>query len=361
MTSITDIPISAIKDFLRRNNYRATNDKLYDVAKDIILNSEADYYPDEIVNWIIAYNFYFSEEPLKTYKTTEIEKLSQKELSILARKLGSDKDDKETVLDVLSYLHKIDDYDLLTEDIKFMELLPKLGLDSFLSLCATDIKHRQLCDNDKLWKQLWEKDYGGEKLVDKSYKDNYILAYKIKKLYQDLYQDLNLHFRPLDNSVEEFLNIEHLYSKNERLTVLPKEIGLLTNLKGLTIHGEISELPKEIGNLTKLQYLNLNGNKLTSLPKEIGKLHSLRIFMISDNLLTELPKEIGNLINLRQFYVTNNNLRHLPKEIVDLPNLRQFYVNNNNLRHLPKEILNLKRLKVFDSGRQRIEDKQTLS
>jgi hypothetical protein len=149
MTSITDIPFGIIKDFLLENGIKLpkTETKTYDLAKDIILNSQAEFYPDTIIDWIIAHNFSLSGKQIKLYTLNEINNLSKKELSILSVKLGLDNDDEQSIINVLSYLHKIktiNDRDhpnyspkvsnlqLLPDEVKFADLLPKLGLNNSL-------------------------------------------------------------------------------------------------------------------------------------------------------------------------------------------------------------------------------------
>ncbi|MBF0312193.1 MAG: ChaN family lipoprotein [Oligoflexia bacterium] len=80
---------------------------------------------------------------------------------------------------------------------------------------------------------------------------------------------------------------EHLYSLSlagVKLKVLPKEIGLLKNLKELNLgDNELTVLPKEIGELTNLIMLNLDGNQITILPPEIKKLKKLDLSELLEN------------------------------------------------------------------------------
>lgn len=338
MTSITDIPISVIRDFLLQNNREifGSDDTLYSLAQYLILNSKVDYYPDTVIDWIIAYNFTLSGQHLKIYRSAEIDAMSNKELNNLAVKLELDNNDKQSIINVLSYLHKLEALQLLPDEIKFVELLPKLGLQAFLSFCATDIKHRNLCNNDVFWEYLFKKDYGGDKLINKSYKDNFILAYQAEKLYKDL--NLNLYFsmvpKPVrTNRIRLFLKIKDLDLRNKKLTSLPKEIGLLTKLKRLTLIGNsLKELPKEIGNLVNLTYLDLRDNKLISLPISLGKLIDLNFLFLSNNLLTGLLTEIGNLVNLHTLHIDGNKITYLPREMLKLKNLKYFRYDERYLK-----------------------------
>merc|ERR1711920_929257 len=79
---------------------------------------------------------------------------------------------------------------------------------------------------------------------------------------------------------------------------LPTEIGLLTNLRRMTL-GMASSLPREISNLKLLEQLRLEGGPLQELPREIGDLQSL-VDLTLENLfnLEGLPAEIDMLENL---------------------------------------------------------------
>ena len=70
------------------------------------------------------------------------------------------------------------------------------------------------------------------------------------------------------------------------------------------LSNELTLLPPEIGNLTNLQKLELEYNQLTSLPPEIGNLTNLQQLSVSDNQLTSLPSEIGNC---DIYYYRDNN------------------------------------------------------
>ena len=55
------------------------------------------------------------------------------------------------------------------------------------------------------------------------------------------------------------------------LTVLPKALGQLTQLRQLLVrNNELTTLPEALGQLTQLQYLNVSGNGLTTLPEAWG-------------------------------------------------------------------------------------------
>jgi hypothetical protein len=233
MTSITDIKFDDIKEFLIQNNIKIPSSKqeTYNLAKDLILNNKAEFYSDSVIDWIIAYNFILSNKNIATYSLQQINSLSAKELTKLAKKLGSDDNKKQSIINVLTYLHKINKFGLLTDDIKFAELLPRLELEDFLSFCATDIKHRRLCDNDNFWQYLWDKHYGEEKLINDSYKENFILAYQIEKLNKFLISKDDYFFygyimkgkNRIKAQINITLNLDELELSNYDLEELPKK------------------------------------------------------------------------------------------------------------------------------------------
>ena len=86
--------------------------------------------------------------------------------------------------------------------------------------------------------------------------------------------------------------------RNSRLSgQLPPELGRLTNLTRLYLHGNQlnGELPPELGFLTNLTRLYLHGNRLNGeLPPWLGRLTTLESLDLSDNQLSgAIPPELG--------------------------------------------------------------------
>jgi small GTP-binding protein len=92
------------------------------------------------------------------------------------------------------------------------------------------------------------------------------------------------------------------------LTMLPREIGELRNLRELYLEGnDLRALPIEIGHLVNLQKLNLENNELTSLPSQMGALTALTELQLSGNPLP-IPPEILALKH-QPLEIINYNLR----------------------------------------------------
>ena len=93
---------------------------------------------------------------------------------------------------------------------------------------------------------------------------------------------------------------------------------------------------EKIFNLKGL-YIGGRGN-LTELPKEIGILTNLKMLIIRCNNLKELPKEIYNLINLEKLSIIINNLEISPDGIEKPINFKSLPIEEigklNNLKDL---------------------------
>ncbi|KST66804.1 leucine-rich repeat domain-containing protein [Mastigocoleus testarum] len=165
-------------------------------------------------------------------------------------------------------------------------------------------------------------------------------------------QSLNLYnnqLTALPSEIGELTNLQSLNLYNNQLTVLPPEIGKLTNLQLLDLYNnQLISLPLETRKLTNLQSLNLYNNQLTTLLPEIGQLTNLQSLNLYNNQLSILPSEIGKLTNLQSLDLSNNQLTSLPKEFGQLNNLLFLYLEYNQLDTLPVGFGQLKNLLFLD-------------
>lgn len=139
------------------------------------------------------------------------------------------------------------------------------------------------------------------------------------------------------------LNLNNKNIAQKGITKLHYEIGLLTELRILTINdNDLTYLPKEILNCTKLTKLEIKNNNLLSIPSDIGKLSHLKVLDLRNNKLKELPPEIGKLKLLSKLQLWGNELISLPSEIGKLSSLRELYLRGNRLTGLPLSITKLK-------------------
>ena len=83
--------------------------------------------------------------------------------------------------------------------------------------------------------------------------------------------------------------LDNLNLSDFQLNSIPREIGLLTQLKELDLsHNQLKDVPKEIFEIENLEILNLSYNNLSQLPvAEINKLTNLRVLNVLGNKFTQ--------------------------------------------------------------------------
>jgi len=124
-------------------------------------------------------------------------------------------------------------------------------------------------------------------------------------------------------------------------SVVPTEIGLLTNLETLDLTDTgIFSIPSSIGSLSNLKYLYLGENSLQSIPNEIGNITPLVVLNLSGSNLNSIPASIGNLSSLQELYVAQNYLTSLPAAIGQLSELRVLDLSWNSFTSLPSSLFN---------------------
>lgn len=123
---VYDIPEDIARKFLDDEypdlSYNDAN--LYDVLLDLILSGNIEYSPNEITNWIISYNNRNNAD-IKTVRISDIllDKVDLQELYQIFNV-----NTKEDLIQILSYLHKLDD-DLTIFNSLPVEILKKILID----------------------------------------------------------------------------------------------------------------------------------------------------------------------------------------------------------------------------------------
>jgi len=133
------------------------------------------------------------------------------------------------------------------------------------------------------------------------------------------------------------------------ISMVPHEIDKFLCIQKLDFSGPIVRIPLELFRLTRLKKLELANTRITSLPKDICLLSNLESLWIVNydfvnKNLTSLPEEIGKLIKLKSLHVTKAAIRTLPKQIKELKELNYLDVSENKLITLPNGLSNLTKL-----------------
>jgi len=171
----------------------------------------------------------------------------------------------------------------------------------------------------------------------------------------DIYRSSFTGTIPTTIGVNTKLELLWLEGTQMDLSIIPTEIGLLTNLVDLSIASETNDgmvagtLPTELGNCEALLLLQIVGNNYCgSIPTEIGRLTNLNELFLRGGITGSIPSEIGQLTSLKTLALFGNQLEGtLPNELGMLQNLKFFQLFKNNLSgSIPNGICNSNGIRI---------------
>ncbi|GMY08048.1 TMV resistance protein N-like, partial [Fagus crenata] len=166
-------------------------------------------------------------------------------------------------------------------------------------------------------------------------------------------------------------SVEELDVSGTALRHIPSSIGLLKNLKRLSLEGckglsssnkswyelipffskPVSSDPVGLSpllGLCSLTKLILRYCNLKAIPNDIGRLFSLEYFSLDGNKLVCLPESIGQLTQLESLHLYRNNLKCLPESIGQLTQLEELHLGRNDFVSLPESLGQLSGLGAMD-------------
>lgn len=147
----------------------------------------------------------------------------------------------------------------------------------------------------------------------------------------------------MENGRVTKLDLSNKDVSKDGISVLPAEIGLLTELQELTCTDNvITAIPAEIGSCVNLTKFNAASNRITALVPEIGKLKNLTHLDLRHNSIEKLPPEIGDCSNLEFLWLWGNKLTELDPAITKLRKLQELYLKDNRLTTLPIGIVGMR-------------------
>uniref|UniRef100_A0A0E0LLE1 Patatin n=1 Tax=Oryza punctata TaxID=4537 RepID=A0A0E0LLE1_ORYPU len=118
-------------------------------------------------------------------------------------------------------------------------------------------------------------------------------------------------------------------------------------------------LPVELTRLALLERLHLDNNKLSVLPPEVGDLKKLIVLTVDSNMLVSVPAELRQCVLLEELSLEHNKLVRPLLDFRSMPKLRVLRLFGNPLEFLP-EILPLHNLRHLTLANIRIEALESL-
>ena len=315
MTSIRDVPYEDIKKFLKENqivdeiqiNF-IDRDDAYNKAF-LALKKERKFYPKSIIEWLIAHNLLKLKIKVPSYTISQIDNMPQSEINKLAKLLTMNGNNIENIKNILRYLHKLNEEELV-EDVK------KDILQTLIKLEEKDIDVNNLTPKDviELLTTHWNK-----ALIRKLIYDNMekIIFYYFLPIDTDRFDDLwyfrdlvwelpkSIVFKLLDLNKEMLSKEYSIEDRNQLLEDL--EYSELSS-ENTNIYGDIEDLFGFLIDLIKIKEISL-AQRVFDIANEY-KFEA----QIAHNHYTFNEYLIGNLSYQKDFNVINTLLDFLGEE-----------------------------------------------
>lgn len=165
------------------------------------------------------------------------------------------------------------------------------------------------------------------------------------------------------NKIKDIVEIDRIIITNCSFKKMPIEITSLLFISAITIiHSDELNLKhtfKQLAHLPILEELNLGNNKIDVLPKEIGLLTHLVSLNISFNKSIQLEQSINHIKlckSLHTLALPVNELSELPENISEIKSLRELNLMNNNITDLPITLADMDSLEVLYLAKNIIVD-----
>lgn len=116
MTSIYDIPYEDIKMFLEANNQLYDfKDKInsYHKALELLKDKKSKGHAISVIEWMVAHNLLINNINIPYYTIDDIDHMSQKEINKLAKLLTMKGNNINNIKNILRYLHKLVDENII--------------------------------------------------------------------------------------------------------------------------------------------------------------------------------------------------------------------------------------------------------
>ena len=117
------------------------------------------------------------------------------------------------------------------------------------------------------------------------------------------------------STIRKYKDAAMILLSDNSLTSLPPEIGELTSAITFDVaNNYLTMVPTQIGNMSNLKSINLSGNKIQSIPSTISKLTKLELLDLRNNRITDVPVEIYNMSSIKTINLSGNPINDLTKQ-----------------------------------------------
>jgi len=122
MTDIRDVPYEDIQEFLKANkkSYKNENDA-YSKALILLKDNKVVGHTVKIVEWIIAHNLIKKKVNVPYYSSYEINNMPEIEVYQLSKLLTMKSNNRENIINILRYINKLKDMELLPEIVDIID------------------------------------------------------------------------------------------------------------------------------------------------------------------------------------------------------------------------------------------------
>lgn len=160
--------------------------------------------------------------------------------------------------------------------------------------------------------------------------------------------NLALELVGIDWNLFKLHRLKYLSMTQSKLSTLPTDVELLTNLTTLILHSnKIMEISSEIEELINLRVLDCSKNKLMNCSKELGNLPQLRVLNLSSNRLLSVPMLKNAALTVLN--LESNELGQFPDIChSELKCLSELNVSDNKISSIPPTIKKLTALRIFN-------------
>jgi len=146
-----------------------------------------------------------------------------------------------------------------------------------------------------------------------------------------------------DSSSDDDDSLDLSYSE---LMEFPRSLLLSRPLQWHSLqlaNNRLEVLPPELGLFTNLVTLDVSNNCLKSIVDDVCRLRHLRTLVARNNCLCveSIPKDFGMLASLAVLNLSGNELTQLPVQFTELPRVKCLYLGANRISVIPPQIQNM--------------------